>query len=414
MLFQKIFFFMALDKVFSYHFYNPTTHDILTKSSLDNIPTGYKLLPPPKGIRKRTRLQTGNKNGRCIDAGFTCSSPFDKSLTFQYECDNDYNCPKNYKCCSQKCFLHKICSKAFSSQTPGNGGSSHASSLQRPGNCAKWPYNCQKPYDYSLTSIFKCNYDRQCPKSFKCCQQSCFLHKICSRVVTDVGETSTENESEAITENESEVITENENEAITENESEVITENESEVVTENESEGISETESEAITENEIEYSSEKEPEEEEEEEEKVETTTENTNAYEYEDEDEDEEEVENNDEDEDHYFDEIEEEEEDNKQITHNSGINETSSSTPTVVEELRTNEEESTSTVAEHTTYGIVNFNTKVKYKSFDDKQSTNGMFRAKGKHVLGEKTTTPSIKTPDPNEIISEYAAYYYYYDT
>lgn len=47
--------------------------------------------------------------------------------------------------------------------------------------CEKWPYNCYQPYPAYLTYKFKCDYDGQCPNGFKCCQQECFTHKICSK-----------------------------------------------------------------------------------------------------------------------------------------------------------------------------------------------------------------------------------------
>ncbi|KAJ8972255.1 hypothetical protein NQ317_014620 [Molorchus minor] len=174
---QELLILLILPAVFSYYFYNPATNDILAQSSLKNVPKGYVLIQPPKNNR---RFRKGKRPGRCTNAGFTCSSPFDRSLTFQYECDDDNQCPVTYKCCQQQCFVHKICSKAVTADNNNGNGN-----FNRPGVCEKWPYNCQSPYDFAVSSTFQCNSDRQCPRNFKCCEQNCFSHRICSRIATD-------------------------------------------------------------------------------------------------------------------------------------------------------------------------------------------------------------------------------------
>ncbi|XP_018563158.1 uncharacterized protein LOC108904917 [Anoplophora glabripennis] len=173
----------VINPVICYYFYNPATHQLFVSSSLDNIPGGYKLIPPPRShTRRRSRLAIGY----CGDGGFTCSTPYAKALTFQFECSSDDNCPSSYKCCSQKCFLHKVCIKAESSNSSNISDRNKKNyNYERPGQCDKWTYDCQVPYHYSMTYRFKCNQDSQCPGNFKCCQQNCFVHKICSKIVAN-------------------------------------------------------------------------------------------------------------------------------------------------------------------------------------------------------------------------------------
>lgn len=123
-------------------------------------------------------LFTGHRSftGLCTDAGFVCNAPFNRTFTAIFECESDIQCPGTYKCCNQNCFEHKICVKR-----------SVAPIETDDGTCEKWPYNCHYPYPYIFSHRFRCEYDKQCPKNFKCCQQNCFLHKICSRKVNADG-----------------------------------------------------------------------------------------------------------------------------------------------------------------------------------------------------------------------------------
>lgn len=214
--------------VLCYHFYNSATHQLLVGPSLDNIPAGYELIPPPRShTRRRNKHTRGTTNGYCSDGGFTCSAPYDKSQTFQFECSVDDQCPANYKCCSQKCFLHKVCVKAVYSSNSSDI-KKKSCNYKRPGHCDKWPYNCRVPYHYSMTYRFKCNQDSQCPRNFKCCQQNCFMHKICSKIVSSVTQPPVKmgSETDQTTEREetSETTTEATTEATTETTTETIPE----------------------------------------------------------------------------------------------------------------------------------------------------------------------------------------------
>ncbi|KAG5866435.1 hypothetical protein JTB14_037948 [Gonioctena quinquepunctata] len=182
MLLQYTLLLIIFQEVRTHVFYNPNAHEILTSSSSSRSSNGYKLLLPPGRRRSPSFMRDQNQMGQCSDPGFTCTEPYDNSKTYQFQCSHDYQCPKSYKCCSHHCFLHKICVKAV---TPN---SNKRTDFQRGGTCDKWPYNCFTPYHYSLTSMFKCESDKQCPEAFKCCTQSCFQHKICTRVITsDIG-----------------------------------------------------------------------------------------------------------------------------------------------------------------------------------------------------------------------------------
>ncbi|XP_074032069.1 uncharacterized protein [Leptinotarsa decemlineata] len=181
MLLQSILLVVVLHGVHSYYFYNPQTHHVLTLPSLANVPRGYKLVPPP--FQRRSMWQGGhNHMGQCMDPGFICTRPYDISATYQFRCSKDAQCPRFHKCCPHRCFVHNICMKS-TMQPRHTPKTTKKLKDQRAGTCEKWLYNCPKPYHYSLTSIFKCDYDGQCPKSFKCCEQSCFKHKICSRAI---------------------------------------------------------------------------------------------------------------------------------------------------------------------------------------------------------------------------------------
>lgn len=104
----------------------------------------------------------------CEDAGFVCDAPFHKSFTAIFECKRDSQCPNDHKCCDQKCFQHKIC--VLTKESAVNDGS-----------CESWPYNCPYPYPYTFSHRFRCVHDKQCPSDYKCCNQNCFVHKICAK-----------------------------------------------------------------------------------------------------------------------------------------------------------------------------------------------------------------------------------------
>lgn len=55
----------------------------------------------------------------------------------------------------------------------------------RPGRCDNGDFGCEKEYPYSMTSVFHCYHDYQCPQYFKCCQPNCFKHKVCQPTIID-------------------------------------------------------------------------------------------------------------------------------------------------------------------------------------------------------------------------------------
>ncbi|XP_050498331.1 uncharacterized protein LOC114328075 [Diabrotica virgifera virgifera] len=192
-MFQKLVFFACLQVIFSYYLYNDKTNQVISYPALDKLPEGFKIIRPPRTLK---RAFIDRSNLVCQDSGFHCKEPFDKSATFQFECEIDDQCPQNYKCCPQKCFKHKICSQGnIHSYGIGNGPSVnpfiHRRSSQpdndssknqkTPRHCQKWPYPCSRPYSYHFSNPYKCDIDAQCPQGYLCCQQDCFLHKICSK-----------------------------------------------------------------------------------------------------------------------------------------------------------------------------------------------------------------------------------------
>ncbi|XP_068915764.1 probable serine/threonine-protein kinase dyrk1 [Tenebrio molitor] len=47
------------------------------------------------------------------------------------------------------------------------------------GSCTAETIKCPKPLDDSQTKLFKCDNDEGCPDYYKCCEDSCFQHRIC-------------------------------------------------------------------------------------------------------------------------------------------------------------------------------------------------------------------------------------------
>ncbi|XP_072377344.1 uncharacterized protein [Diabrotica undecimpunctata] len=208
-MFQKLLFFACLQVICSYYLYNDKTNQVISFPTLDKLPEGFKIIRPPRTLRRAFIDRT---NLVCQDSGFQCKEPFDKSVTFQFECEIDDQCPKNYKCCPQKCFTHKICSQGnIQSSVIGNGPSENSFMPRHPGasgdiynipgrfsqsdnvfsynqkkprQCQKWPYPCPRRYSYQFSNPYKCETDAQCPQGYLCCQQDCFLHKICSKEVS--------------------------------------------------------------------------------------------------------------------------------------------------------------------------------------------------------------------------------------
>uniref|UniRef100_A0A6P7FHQ2 Uncharacterized protein LOC114328075 n=1 Tax=Diabrotica virgifera virgifera TaxID=50390 RepID=A0A6P7FHQ2_DIAVI len=192
-MFQKLVFFACLQVIFSYYLYNDKTNQVISYPALDKLPEGFKIIRPPRTLK---RAFIDRSNLVCQDSGFHCKEPFDKSATFQFECEIDDQCPQNYKCCPQKCFTHKICSQGnIHSYGIGNGPSVNpfiprrssqpdndlSNNQKTPRHCQKWPYPCSRPYSYQFSNPYKCDIDAQCPQGYLCCQQDCFLHKICSK-----------------------------------------------------------------------------------------------------------------------------------------------------------------------------------------------------------------------------------------
>ncbi|CAH1116225.1 unnamed protein product [Phaedon cochleariae] len=182
--------FLIFHEALPYYFYNPLTHSILRLPSLQGKKDGYELIPPP---RSRIMTRGHNTNSYCPESRFRCISPYSKAETFQFECERDSQCPSSYKCCPQKCFQHKICVEAsFQAEQP-NFSYHHPRQLIQssntlsgnPGICEIYNFKCPKPFPYASTAMFRCVNDKQCPNTFKCCQQNCFAHKICSRTIPE-------------------------------------------------------------------------------------------------------------------------------------------------------------------------------------------------------------------------------------
>lgn len=56
------------------------------------------------------------KSGECPQAN-ECLQPLNYLLTKQYQCFFDFQCPGEYKCCFNNCYVHKICHKPEKSVT---------------------------------------------------------------------------------------------------------------------------------------------------------------------------------------------------------------------------------------------------------------------------------------------------------
>ncbi|CAH1116226.1 unnamed protein product [Phaedon cochleariae] len=59
--------------------------------------------------------------------------------------------------------------------------------------CATTRFSCPEGrYPKSVTEAFECSSDHQCPKTYKCCDNECFLHKVCQTAIPAISST-TEN-----------------------------------------------------------------------------------------------------------------------------------------------------------------------------------------------------------------------------
>lgn len=54
-----ILFLFIINTALTYYLYNPVTHDLIIRRSLQDIPKGYKLVPPPRNYTRRSRLSRG-------------------------------------------------------------------------------------------------------------------------------------------------------------------------------------------------------------------------------------------------------------------------------------------------------------------------------------------------------------------
>ncbi|KAJ8956635.1 hypothetical protein NQ318_013989, partial [Aromia moschata] len=73
---------------------------------------GYKEIKPPKSL-KEDFDNRGDRPGRCVNGDFPCEEPYEIEQTAPFECGMDYQCPRHFKCCQPKCFLHKVCQPAM-------------------------------------------------------------------------------------------------------------------------------------------------------------------------------------------------------------------------------------------------------------------------------------------------------------
>ncbi|XP_056647371.1 uncharacterized protein LOC130452069 [Diorhabda sublineata] len=191
--FQKILLvIIIIQGISSYYIYNADTNQVLSYATLNNLPEGFKIIRAPKYLTRRNK-KTDTRGLSCPKQKFICDEPYAKSSTYQFECEYDTQCPKNYLCCSQNCFKHKVCSKGvfrsiknpyWTSNSKNNSISLDAESKK----CQKWPFPCSNIYPESFSYPFKCESDTQCPKYYLCCRQNCFKHKICSKEVVHVEE----------------------------------------------------------------------------------------------------------------------------------------------------------------------------------------------------------------------------------
>ncbi|XP_018563163.1 hyphal wall protein 2-like [Anoplophora glabripennis] len=69
---------------------------------------GYKEFRPPKSY-KVGYDDRGDRPGKCIRGEFNCDSPYPTAETRFFECEVDYQCPRFFKCCQNRCFQHRIC-----------------------------------------------------------------------------------------------------------------------------------------------------------------------------------------------------------------------------------------------------------------------------------------------------------------
>lgn len=191
MVFQHILLLTIIQGISSYYIYNADTNQVLRYPSLNNLPKGFKIIRAPKYLT-RQKNKSNTQRLRCQEEQFICDEPYDKSSTYQFECEYDTQCPKNYLCCPQKCFRHKVCSRGASLLTSKrrrkpswspNLNSNTNSFDTKSRQCEKWPYPCPNPYPESFSYRFKCESDVQCPRDHLCCEQNCFRHKICSKNV---------------------------------------------------------------------------------------------------------------------------------------------------------------------------------------------------------------------------------------
>ncbi|KAG5876067.1 hypothetical protein JTB14_027524 [Gonioctena quinquepunctata] len=67
---------------------------------------------------------------------------------------------------------------------------------ERPGVCVD-RFDCYVPYQRFSTESFECTFDYQCPRYYKCCQLSCFVHKVCQPAIGTEVMTTSSAESEA-------------------------------------------------------------------------------------------------------------------------------------------------------------------------------------------------------------------------
>lgn len=49
---------------------------------------------------------------------------------------------------------------------------------QKPGVCPQ-TVECWLPLRYHYTQQYQCFYDLECPGQYKCCVNSCYVHKVC-------------------------------------------------------------------------------------------------------------------------------------------------------------------------------------------------------------------------------------------